>query len=133
MHARSEGLAMSHDSDHVGSHAATSAQYHAAEQLLQSAEYMLGVERQADALDVSAPPTVVSFAEGDQLRTAARTGLFAGSYNPLTYAHVAVADAARTQARLDDVVWAISRVTVDKERVTSASVHDRLAQLVAFT
>ncbi len=103
-----------------------------AERLLQSAAYMVAVERKVDALAVSAPPTVACFTAGEQVRAATRIGLFSGSYNPLTYAHVAVADAAREQAQLDDLVWALSRVTVDKERVTRASVPDRLAQLVAF-
>jgi nicotinic acid mononucleotide adenylyltransferase len=93
---------------------------------------MVAVERKVAALDVIARPAVECFTAGARLRTATRIGLFPGSYNPLTYAHVAVADAAREQAQLDDVVWALARVTVDKERVTRASVPDRLAQLVAF-
>ncbi|HEX6819412.1 MAG TPA: hypothetical protein VF120_13630 [Ktedonobacterales bacterium] len=103
-----------------------------AERLLQRPAYMVAVEQVVDALDPSAPPAVASFAGGKRLASARRIGLFAGSYNPLTSAHVALADAAHEQAQLDDIVWAISRVTVDKERVTRACVADRLAQLVAF-
>lgn len=61
-----------------------------------------------------------------------RVGLFPGSFNPLTNAHLAVAAAAREVAALDAVVWSISAVTVDKERVERASIPDRLAQLGAF-
>jgi nicotinic acid mononucleotide adenylyltransferase len=66
------------------------------------------------------------------MQRARRIGLLPGSFNPLTNAHVALADAAHTQARLDALVWALAIVTVDKERVSRASVPDRLAQLVAF-
>jgi len=67
----------------------------------------------------------------EQLRQARRVGLMAGSYNPLTLAHVALAEAARRAAKLD-IAWALTAVTVDKERVTRASLPQRLAQLVVY-
>src|SRR5260221_13722214 len=66
------------------------------------------------------------------LRTAKHVGHFAGSFNPLTNAHVAIEAAARVAGGLDCVVWACAAVTVDKERVERASVADRLAQLAAY-
>ncbi len=65
-------------------------------------------------------------------RAAERIGLLAGSYNPLTLAHIAVAEAARRVAQLDLVAWALTAVTVDKERVTRASLPQRIAQLDAY-
>jgi nicotinamide-nucleotide adenylyltransferase len=67
------------------------------------------------------------------LRASRRVGLLAGSYNPLTTAHVALAAAARATAHLEVVAWACATVTVDKERVTRATLADRLAQLLAYT
>ncbi len=64
---------------------------------------------------------------------ARRIGLLAGSFNPLTNAHVVAAEAARRAHGLDLVLWSLAVVTVDKERVMRASVPDRLAQMVAFT
>ncbi len=106
--------------------------YRAAELLLNSPARMVAIERAVAGLDIHGPPDLRSFTGGARLQRAARIGLFPGSFNPLTDAHVALADAARTQARLDTLVWALAVVTVDKERVTRASVPDRLAQLVAF-
>ncbi len=74
-------------------------------------------------------PLAVPVAGAERLRAARRVGLFPGSFNPLTLAHLALADSARTVARLDLVVWAMASVTIDKERVERASLPDRLAQL----
>lgn len=67
-----------------------------------------------------------------ELRAAPSVGVLAGSYNPLTLAHLVLAAAARAQAGLDLVVWTMAAVTVDKERVERAAVADRLAQLAAL-
>ncbi len=63
---------------------------------------------------------------------AARVGVLAGSFNPLTRAHLALAEAARTAAGLDAIAWTCAAVSVDKERVARAALVDRLAQLVAY-
>lgn len=81
--------------------------------------------------DTSAPHADV-FAGAADLRTAHSVGVLAGSYNPLTLAHLALAAAARAHAGLDRVVWTMAAVTVDKERVERAAVADRLAQLEAL-
>jgi nicotinic acid mononucleotide adenylyltransferase len=66
------------------------------------------------------------------IKRAARVGVLAGSFNPLTRAHVALAEAARTTAGLDAIAWTCAAVSVDKERVARASLVDRLAQLLAY-
>ncbi|HEY7832201.1 MAG TPA: hypothetical protein VIG30_01435 [Ktedonobacterales bacterium] len=66
------------------------------------------------------------------LGRARRVGVFAGSFNPQTVAHAAVAEAARAAAHLDALLWALARVTVDKERVERAMLADRMVQLVAY-
>jgi hypothetical protein len=48
---------------------------------------------------------------GERLRAARRVGLLATSMNPLTRAHVALADAARVAARLDALCWVATLVS----------------------
>lgn len=57
-----------------------------------------------------------------------RVGLLASSMNPLTRAHVALAEAARRSGALDALFWVATLVTVDKERVERATLVDRLVQ-----
>ena len=59
-------------------------------------------------------------------------GVLCGSFNPPTLAHVGLADAAAA-ARLDQVVYAVAKVTVDKETVTGMALEDRLLLLLACT
>jgi nicotinic acid mononucleotide adenylyltransferase len=62
----------------------------------------------------------------------ARVGVLAGSFNPLTLAHTALMGNAARALRLTTVVWACSRITIDKERVERATLVDRLVQLQAY-
>ena len=55
--------------------------------------------------------------------------LLAGSYNPPTMAHLALAAAAAATGLADEVTLTISKVTVDKEAVTRATLLDRLLVL----
>jgi hypothetical protein len=64
----------------------------------------------------------------NRLREARRVGLLASSMNPLTRAHVALAEAAKRCAELDMLCWVVTAVTVDKERVERASPVDRLVE-----
>lgn len=73
---------------------------------------------------------VTLLAGGDRARHAARVGVLAGSFNPMTIAHAAVADAV-SAAGIDALLWALARVTVDKEQVTRASLVDRAIQVEA--
>ncbi len=61
---------------------------------------------------------------GDRQR---RVGVYPGSFNPPTVAHLAIAAAARDQRSLDQVVLMMSVTALAKERVTRPTVHERLA------
>jgi hypothetical protein len=58
-----------------------------------------------------------------------RRGVYPGSFDPLTIAHVAIAEAARAQHRLDRLDLVISRVPLGKDHAAQSSVEDRLAAL----
>lgn len=58
-----------------------------------------------------------------------RVGILPGSFNPPTLAHVELARAARQCFRLDCVVFSLSSVIVDKERVAGLCEEDRLLLL----
>lgn len=60
-----------------------------------------------------------------------RRGVYPGSFNPPTVAHLEIADAARHQHHLDVVVLCVSRVALAKEHVTRPRLQDRLAVLRA--
>lgn len=82
-------------------------------------------------LDVSAPPN------GQVLYPAIvprvqRIGLLCGSFNPLTLAHVELAEHARETARLDLVLFTVAKVTVEKEHVTGLGLEDRLLLLSLY-
>lgn len=77
-------------------------------------------------------PRAAPVAGQQAFATARRVGLLPGSFNPLTLAHIALADAARRQGHLDVLTWSIAARTIDKEGVTRATIPDRLAQLAAF-
>jgi nicotinamide-nucleotide adenylyltransferase len=60
-------------------------------------------------------------------------GVYPGSFDPPTIAHLAIAEAARDQGGLDRVVLAVSRVALGKERrATGPLLEDRLAVLEAI-
>ena len=60
-----------------------------------------------------------------------RRGAFPGTFNPLTLGHLAVAEAARKQCRLDAVDLVVSRVALAKEDVERPTLEDRVAVLHA--
>ena len=57
-------------------------------------------------------------------------GVLCGSFNPPTLAHLGLANAAAA-AGLDQVVYVVAKVTVDKETVTGLALEDRLLLLRA--
>ena len=63
--------------------------------------------------------------------TAPRKGAFPGSFNPLTVGHLAVAEAARTECRLDRVDLIVSHVALAKETVERPRLDDRVSVLRA--
>lgn len=106
--------------------------YRAAATMLDDSVALARLARAAAEVGARTSPSAVPLAGGRRLRAAERVGLFAGSFNPLTRAHVALANAARRVAGLDVVVWVCAVASVDKERVERAALVDRLAQMRAF-
>ena len=62
---------------------------------------------------------------------AERVGVFPGSFNPPTVAHLAIAAAAREQRSLDRVVFALSRSPINKEHVDRPLFEHRVEVLRA--
>ena len=58
-----------------------------------------------------------------------RRGVFPGSFNPPTSAHLAISEAVLVQHRLDVLAWSVSRVALTKEDVQRPRLGDRLAVL----
>lgn len=63
----------------------------------------------------------------------ARHGVYPGSFDPLTVAHLAIADAARTQCGLDRLDLVVSHVALAKEDRRQAPVAVRLAAIETAT
>ena len=57
--------------------------------------------------------------------TSLRTGVYPGSFNPPTVAHLAIADAARRQRHLDSVTLVLSQRALAKEHVEHPRFEDR--------
>lgn len=62
-----------------------------------------------------------------------RHGVFPGSFDPLTVAHLAIADAARAQCALDQLDLVVSHVALAKEDRHQSPVAERLAAIEAAT
>lgn len=60
-----------------------------------------------------------------------RSGVYPGTFNPPTVAHLAIAAAARDQRTLDRVVLTVSSRPIDKEHVERPRLDDRLEVLRA--
>jgi len=60
-----------------------------------------------------------------------RRGVFPGSFNPLTVAHLEVARQAREQHSLDEVHLVVSKVALDKPTPPGPSFDDRIALIEA--
>jgi nicotinate-nucleotide adenylyltransferase len=58
-----------------------------------------------------------------------RVGVYPGSFNPPTVAHLAIAEAAVSAGRLDRVDLVVSRQPLGKDPVTVPSLDDRMALL----
>ncbi len=89
--------------------------------------------RQRISALIETPQPIAIVAGGPCLHSASHLGTLAGSFNPPTLAHEALAMAARATAGIDCVLWTISRVTVDKERIVKAPLIDRLLVLETMT
>jgi nicotinic acid mononucleotide adenylyltransferase len=106
--------------------------FEAARALLDDTAHVAALARTCPVPDDTSAPRADVLAGAVDLHAAHSVGVLAGSYNPLTLAHLALAAAARAHTGLDLVVWTMAAMTVDKERVERAAVADRLAQLEAL-
>ena len=61
-----------------------------------------------------------------------RLGIFSGSFNPLTVAHIKMIEAAQSKYDLDEILLILARANVDKG-VFGLSLADRLLMLKAYT
>ena len=77
-------------------------------------------------LELTAPPTTVFLYSHPQSTRLSRVGVLCGSFDPLTRAHVVLAQLARERFHLDQVFFTLAKVTVDKEQVSGLSLEDRL-------
>lgn len=109
-----------------------SRRYHAAVAALDDTPSLARLAHVAATVTASDEPSALALSGARRLRGARRVGVFAGSFNPLTQAHVALVNDALRTARLDVIIWACAAVSVDKERVERAALVDRLAQMRAF-
>jgi len=62
---------------------------------------------------------------------ASRAGVYPGTFDPLTVAHLAIADTARERASLDRLDLAVSTVALGKEHLGRESVERRVAAIRA--
>lgn len=92
---------------------------------------LFSLRRTLRALKVHAPPQAWPLSPLP-IPPPEHLGVLCGSFNPPTLAHVGLADAAAA-AGLDQVVYAVAKVTVDKEIVTGMALEDRLLLLLACT
>ncbi len=69
--------------------------------------------------------------DGGPLDSPARRGVFPGSFNPPTTAHLAISEAVRAQYSLDVLVWSVSEVALAKENVQRPHLVDRVRVLEA--
>jgi len=58
-----------------------------------------------------------------------RVGILSGAFNPLTLAHIELARCAKDRFQLDHVLFTLSRITIDKEKVEGLSQEDRMLLL----
>lgn len=85
-----------------------------------------------ERLDPAGSPALHVVHHDPALPPPSRLGILSGSFNPLTNAHLALAEAAKAAYHLDEVLFAISRVTIEKETVREACLEDRLLLLRLF-
>lgn len=81
------------------------------------------------SLDSAAPPSACLLSAPPH-PPPQRLGVLCGSFNPLTLAHVVLAQHACHAFQLDQLFYTVAKVTVDKERVTGMGLEDRLLLLL---
>ncbi|MGO8946282.1 MAG: hypothetical protein ACLQUY_01200 [Ktedonobacterales bacterium] len=109
-----------------------SGRYAAASARLGDTAHLVETWERIQALLQKPEPSTDFFAGQAEVAGAGRVGLFAGTFNPLTLAHAALVEAAKTSGSIDCVLWILAVASVDKESVVRATLVDRLVQLVAY-
>ena len=91
------------------------------------------LERLVDQLDPNGVPQIrwVYRAEQHIKTDTRRLGIFSGSFNPLTVAHIEMIEAAQQQYNLDEILLILARANVDKS-VFGLSLADRLLTLKLY-
>jgi nicotinate (nicotinamide) nucleotide adenylyltransferase len=87
-----------------------------------------------EALDPNGPPCIVFVLRARQpiRRPGQRLGVFSGSFDPLTRAHVRMMEQAIAEHGLAEVMLVLDKVNVDKREVCGASLAERLGMLRRF-
>lgn len=91
------------------------------------------LERLVDQLDPNGKPQirwVYRAAQGIE-DNSKRLGIFSGSFNPLTVAHIEMIEAAQKKYNLDEILLILARANVDKG-VFGLSLADRLLMLKLY-
>lgn len=91
-------------------------------------EHLFHFREILEGLNPADPPEVVLIDIGQEFGPA-RIGILSGSFNPPTLAHIELARQAKQTFKIDHILFTISRVTIDKERVEGLSLEDRLLLL----
>ena len=92
------------------------------------------LERLVDQLDPNSAPQIRwVYRAAEHIREGGRRlGIFSGSFNPLTVAHIKMIEAAQKKYDLDEILLILARANVDKG-VFGLSLADRLLMLREYT
>ena len=101
--------------------------------LLRDDQFLDEIDKRINMVATATTPSIDILAGATTMQTARRIAVLAGSFNPPTNAHIALADAAKATGLFDVIVWSISRHTVDKEQIEQAQLAMRLVTLIAMT
>lgn len=85
------------------------------------------------SLDPAAPPTLSMISRDPACPAPSRLGVLSGAFDPLTRAHLALAQRAQEAYGLDEVFFAVSKVIVGKGAAGGACFEDRLLMLKLVT
>ncbi|MFB3060254.1 MAG: hypothetical protein ACE10C_02690 [Candidatus Binatia bacterium] len=72
----------------------------------------------------SSPKAVI--VEPSQHLKPGRIGILCGAFNPPTLAHIELARCAKDRFQLDHILFTLSRITIDKEKIEGLSLEDRM-------
>jgi len=81
-----------------------------------------------EGLDPDSSPKAVIIDPAQNLRSG-RVGIISGAFNPPTLAHVELARRAKEGFKLDRILFTMSRITIDKEKVEGILLEDRMLLL----